>query len=107
MITPIYMLYLIKRKAAWYQMTAEERDYIGQQTLKLTIQAGGKRVILCDTTWSTGACEFFELTEFPDLAAAQRRIELYEQVDLFRYYEITTLLGVQIGLQEHEVQLEG
>jgi len=101
------MLYLIKRKEAWYQLSAEERDIIAIQTLDATTKAGGKRIIICDATWSSGACEFFELTEFSDVSAAQKRIELYEQVDLFRYFEISTILGLEMGHQIHEAQQEG
>ena len=94
MSTPIQMLYLIKRKEAWYQLSDEEKNRIGKQTLDVTIRAGGKRILICDATWSSGDWEFFEVTEFPDMAAVQKRIELYERIDLFRYYQISSLLGL-------------
>lgn len=100
--TPIFMLYLIKRKEAWYQLSDEERWEIDRQTLAATTQAAGRRSIVCDATWSSGECEFFELTEFPDMTAVQTRIELYEQVDLFRYYDISTVLGLEMGHHCHE-----
>jgi hypothetical protein len=96
MSTPIHVLYLIKRKEAWYQLSDEERWEIDRQTLAVTTQAGGKRLIVCDATWSSEEWEFFELTEFPDLAAVQTRIELYERIRLFRYYEIATILGLEM-----------
>jgi hypothetical protein len=104
MSNPIHMLYLIKRKEAWYQLSDEERNVIGEQTVQATIRAGGKRLIVCDATWSSSDCEFFELTEFPEIAAAQKRIELYEQVDMFRYYEISTILGSELGQVNHDSQ---
>ena len=107
MATPIHMLYLIKRKEAWYQLSDEERSTVGEQTLAATTEAGGERLILCDATWSSGDCEFFELTEFPDISAVQKRIELYEQVNLLRYFEISTILGLEMGHQRHEAQQEG
>ncbi len=96
MSSPIQMLYLIKRKEAWYAMPAEERQRISAETLAATERAGGRRRLLCDATWSAGECEFFELTEFHSLAAAQQRIAYYEEVELFRYYEISTILGVEM-----------
>ena len=96
MSKPIHMLYLIKRKEAWYQLAAEERAKVSAQTVEATKQAGGKRLLLCDATWSTSEHEFFELTQFPHLDAAQERIALYEQVELFRYYEIRTILGTEM-----------
>jgi hypothetical protein len=101
------MLYLIKRKEAWYQLSDKERSTVAEQTLAATTKAGGERLILCDATWSSGDCEFFELTQFPDMSAVQKRIELYEQVNLFRYYEISTVLGLKMGLERHEAQQEG
>ena len=101
MSTPIHMLYLIKRKQAWYALSDEARGEIGAQTVDATTRAGGKRLLLCDATWSSGECEFFEITEFPDLAAAQKRIELYEKVELFRYYEIITVIGTQMEHYEN------
>ena len=92
MTTPIYMLYMIKRKEAWYRLRDEARDEIAKLTLEATTQANGKRSLLCDATWSSGACEFFELTKFEDLSGAHKRIQLYKQKDLFRYYEISTVL---------------
>ena len=70
-------------------------------------ELAAKRSIICDATWSSGECEFFELTEFPDISAAQKRIELYEEVNLFRYYEITTILGSEMGHYRSEAQEEG
>ena len=107
MSTPIHMLYLIKRKEAWYQLSDEERWEIDRQTLAATTRAGGQRLIVCDATWSSGECEFFELTEFPDIAGVQTRIELYEQVDLFRYYDISTILGLEMVHHCHEGKEEG
>ena len=97
MSQPIHMLYLIKRKEAWYQLSDEEKNFITKQTLEATTKAGGKRLIICDATWSSGDCEFFELTEFPEISAVQKRIELYEQINIFRYYEISTILGTALA----------
>jgi hypothetical protein len=80
----------------------EEKSFISQQTLEVTIRAGGKRLVICDATWSSGACEFFELTEFPEVSAAQKRIELYEQIDIFRYYEISIILGSALAQTCHD-----
>jgi hypothetical protein len=91
------MLYLINRKEAWYQLSDKERSLISTQTVDATTRAGGKRLLLCDATWSSGQYEFFEVTQFPDLDAVQKRIEHYEQVDLFRYYEIVAVLGSEMG----------
>ena len=94
MSTPIQMLYLIKRKEAWYQLSDQEKNKLTKQTLEVTVRAGGRRILICDATWAAGECEFFEVAEFPEMAAVQKRIELYEQIDLFRYYEISTVLGL-------------
>lgn len=104
MSKPIYMLYLIKRKEAWHQLSSEERSFIGKQTLEATTRSGGKRWFICDATWSSGEWEFFELTEFPDISAVQKRIDLYEKVNIFRYYEIFTILGSELEQQRHDVQ---
>jgi hypothetical protein len=102
MSSPVHMLYLVKRKNAWYKLSDEERNAISAQTLKATTEAGGKRNLICDATWSSGECEFFELTEFPDLSSVRKRIELYEQVNLFRYFDISTVLGLEMGQQSHD-----
>ena len=44
MSAPIYMLYLIKRKEAWYQLSDEERSFIVTQTVDATTRAGGKKI---------------------------------------------------------------
>jgi hypothetical protein len=103
MSAPIHVRYLIKRKEAWYQLSTEERWELDRLTLAVTTQAGGKRLIVCDATWSAGKCEFFELTEFPDLAAMQTLAELYERIQLLRYYAISTVLGLEMGHHCHEL----
>ena len=42
MSQPIHMLYLIKRKEAWYQLSDEERSIISKQTLDATIKLAVK-----------------------------------------------------------------
>lgn len=96
MSKPIQMLYLIKRKEAFYQLAPEEKNAITQYTLQATIKAGGKRLAICDSTWSSSDCEFFELTEFDDISSVQKRIDLYERSNIFRYYEISTVLGTPL-----------
>ena len=105
MSEPICMLYLIKRKEAWYRLSDEEKSAVSKETLTATTKAGGKRLLLCDSTWSSGECEFFELTEFPNAAAAKKRIEHYEQSDMFRYYEIRTILGSAMGVVNHDLPI--
>ena len=102
MSQPIQMLYLIKRKEAWYQLSNEAKNIITQETLAATIRAGGKRLSICDATWSASDCEFFELTEFPDFDAVQKRIGFYEQAEIFRYYDIATILGSELAQTCHE-----
>ena len=98
----IHMLYLIKRKEAWYQLSNEEKNNITQETLTTTIRAGGKRLTLCDATWAASDCEFFELTECEDMVAVQKRIDFYEQAEIFRYYEISTILGSELPQTCHD-----
>ena len=96
MSNPIQMLYLITRKEAWYALSDGERQVVSVETVAATERAGGRRRLLCDATWSVGGPEFFELAEFPNLAAVQQRIAFYEQAQIFRYYEIRTILGVEM-----------
>ena len=99
MSNPIQMLYLIKRKEAWYALSDEERQKVSAETIGATERAGGRRRLLCDATWSATDPEFFELTEFPSLEAVHQRIAYYDEARIFRYYEISTVLGVEM---EHE-----
>jgi hypothetical protein len=96
------VLYLIKRKESWYKLSNQEKNKITQETLAATLRAGGKRLTICDATWSSAGCEFFELTEFPDMSAVQKRIDFYEMAQIFRYYEISTVLGTVIPQVCHD-----
>ena len=98
----IHVLYLIKRKEAWYQLSSEDKNTLTKETLAATIRAGGKRLSICDATWAASDCEFFELTEFPDMAALQQRIDFYEQAEIFRYYDISTILGFELAQTCHD-----
>jgi len=55
MSQPIHMLYLIKRKEAWYQLADEKKNEITRQTLQATLRAGGKRLIIYDSRFGVAA----------------------------------------------------
>jgi hypothetical protein len=54
---------------------------------------GGKRVALCDSSWSSEEWQFFGVEVFPNIEAVQKHSELLRAFDWLRYLKSSTLLG--------------
>jgi len=58
-------------------------------------KAGGKRVVLCDSSWSSEEWGGCGVEEFPNIEAVQKHAELLNELNWFRYIESSTLLGTE------------
>ena len=95
MTQPIYKVFMGRPTEAWYQLSqAEQTQLLGKLDEKLTA-VGGKRVINCDSRWSSDHWHFFGVEEFPDMAAVQQYHAFLGEVNWFRYLDGMTALGTK------------
>jgi hypothetical protein len=95
MAKPIYFLFLGKFTEAWYQLSQEEQDSLTAKVGEAFEKADGKRVVVCDSSWSSEQWGFFGLNEFPDIEAVQKNAELLNELDWFRYVDTMSVMGTE------------
>jgi hypothetical protein len=95
MAGPIYKLWLFKPSEAWYQLSKEERDSLGNKVMEDLEKVGGKRLLMCTPLWSSEQWMLFGVEEFPDIEAVQKFTALLYERDHFRYIESMSMLGIE------------
>ena len=98
MAQPIYKVFLGKFTEAWHQLSKEEQDRIGGQIEAALVKVGGKRPILCDSSWASEQWQGFGVEEFPNLEAVQRHEQLLTGLNWLRYIESRTTLGTEFSV---------
>jgi len=95
MAQPVYKLFLGKMSEAWHQLPQEEQKSLLAKVNEALEKAGGKTVVLCNSSWSSEQWQFFGVEEFPDIAAIQKHTTLLNELNWLRYIESTTVLGTE------------
>ena len=95
MAQPIYKLFMGRFLEAWYQLSQEEQSSLLAKLNKALETVGGKRPILCDSSWSSDQWSFSGIEEFPNLEAVQKYAAALRELNWFRYCESTNVLGTK------------
>ncbi len=95
MAEPIYFLYLGKPTEAWYRLSQEEKDNLGNKVDEAFEKAGGKRVLFCGSSWSSERWQFIGINEFPNIEAVQKNAELLNELNWFRYVDTMSVMGTE------------
>ena len=95
MAGPIYKLWLNRMTEAWYQLSEEEQNNHFARVQEILQEVGAKPIVMCTPTWSAEQWMLFGVTEFPDIEAVQKSVELFNEMDHYRYIEAETMLGTQ------------
>ena len=95
MAGPVYKLFLADGLEAWYQLSQEERDNLWAKNEKAFEEVGGKRLVLCDSRWSSEQWDVFGVEVFPDIEAEQKYAKALEDLNWFRYVKSMTFLGTE------------
>jgi hypothetical protein len=95
MAGPIYKLFMMKPKEAWYQLPEEERNDLMAKVQEALQKVGGKAIVTCNSDWANESWMGFGVEEFPDVEAVQKLSELHNELDWFRYVEAFSMLGTE------------
>jgi hypothetical protein len=93
---PIYKLFMGRFSEAWYQLSKEEQNSLIANLNGALEKAGGKRSLLCDSSWSSDQWSFAGIEEFPNIEAVQKFTAALQELNWFRYCESTNVLGTKM-----------
>jgi hypothetical protein len=96
MAGPIYKLFLFRNTEAYYQLPEEERNTALAKLDAAFQKVGGKRLIMCDSSWSSEQWPVFGVEEFPNIEAVQEYAVALQELNLARYLESMTVLGTEL-----------
>jgi hypothetical protein len=95
---PIYKFFVAKFSEAWYQLSQAEQESFEVKLDDALEKVGAKKLLLCDTNWSSDQWAFAGIEEFPNIEAVQNYIVLLHEFDWFRYVESMNILGTKLEL---------
>jgi hypothetical protein len=95
MAGPIYKLFLNRFTGAWYELSEEERNNHMAKVSDILQKVGAKTIVMCTSAWSAEQWMIFGVTEFPDIEAVQKSVELFYEIGHYRYVEAETMLGTK------------
>ena len=95
MAGPVYKLVMADFTEVWHQLSQEERDNLWAKNEEAFEEAGGKRLLSCDSRWSSEQWIGFAIEEFPDIEAHQKYVKALEDQNWWRYTKSKTILGTK------------
>jgi hypothetical protein len=95
MSQPIYKMFMFRSTEAYYQASEEERNEILGKLDAAFQKVGGKRLVWCDSSWSSDQWQVFGVEVFPNIEAVQQYSQAMNELNLSRYMESTSLLGTE------------
>jgi hypothetical protein len=95
---PIYKFFVARFSEAWYQLSQEEQDSFEVKLDEALEKVGAKKLLLCDTNWSSDQWAFAGIEEFPNIEAVQNYIVFLNEFNWFRYVESMNILGTKLEL---------
>ncbi|HEY2423058.1 MAG TPA: hypothetical protein VGH55_03085 [Chthoniobacterales bacterium] len=93
---PIYKLFMGRFLEAWYQLSKEEQNSLVAKLNEGLEKVGGRRLVLCDSNWSSDQWMVSGVEEFPNIEAVHKYSATLNDLKWFRYCESTSLLGTKL-----------
>jgi hypothetical protein len=93
MAGPIYKMFRVGGKEAWYQLSKEQQDAMFAKLAEARQSVGAKVLISCDSSWNSEQWLFWGVEEFPSLEAVQEFTSRLMEMNWFRYVDSDVLLG--------------
>jgi hypothetical protein len=74
MSKPIYKFFTARFTEAWHQLSEEEQKSLAAKVDATLEKVGAKRLILCNSDWSSEQWSLAGAEEFPDIEAVQKQL---------------------------------
>src|SRR5690242_1987560 len=95
MSEPIYKVFLFRNTEAYYQATEEQRNEFFSRLSAAFEKLGGKRIVTCDSYWSSDQWQVFGVEVFPNIEAVQEYSRIMNELNMPRYVESMSVLGTE------------
>jgi hypothetical protein len=96
MAQPIYKLFQFRNTEAFYELSQDQRDELLGKLDAAFQKVGGKRIVICDSSWASEQWQVFGVEQFPDIEAVQKYSQALAELNLARYVESTSTLGTEL-----------
>ncbi len=96
MAQPVYKVWMMKYKDAWYRLTKEEQAKFEAQVTAAMKQVGGEQLMVRICVWSTEKWLAWGVEKFPSIEAVQQHSMLLFNMNHFQYIESTSYLGMEM-----------
>jgi len=90
---PIYKGFMGRPLAPWYELSQEELHALLGKVEEAFKQAGGNRLVICDSSWSSDEWRVSGVEEYPDIESVQRFTAALNEINWFYYIESRSVLG--------------
>jgi len=88
-------MFMFRNTEAYYQASEEERnEFLGKLDIAFQ-KVGGKRLVWCNSYWSSDQWQVFGVEVFPNIEAVQQYSQVMNELNLSRYVESVSLLGTE------------
>jgi len=96
MAQPIYKVWFMRYKEAWYKLSAEEQNKLMAENQKSMKEVGGELIMMRASGWSSEEWLAWGVEKFPDNEAVQKHAMNLFGMNWFEYIESKTYLGVEM-----------
>jgi hypothetical protein len=87
---------MFRNTEAYYQASEEERnEFLGKLDAAFQ-KVGGKRLVMCNSSWSSEQWPVFGVEVFPNIEAVQQYSEALNELNMPRYVESMSVLGTEL-----------
>lgn len=96
MSQPIYKMFMFRNTEAYYQASEQERnEFLGKLDAAFK-KVGGKRMVMCNSSWSSEQWPVFGVEVFPNIEAVQQYADALNELNMARYVESMSVLGTEL-----------
>ena len=95
MAGPIYRVFFVNYKDAWYKLSQEEQNKLNEQNAAFLKELGAELVILCISAWASEEWLGWGVEKYPDIEAVQKQTDHLISLNWFHYMETKTYLGTE------------
>jgi len=83
----------------WLQLPEAERKSLWDKVSRAFEEVGGKRTMICDSSWSSEAYPGFFIEIYPDIEALQKFTAYLNKINFLQYFDTLTVIGTESQLQ--------
>ena len=93
---PVYKLWLMNYKDAWYRLSPEEQQARSAKVEEALKNVGGEQLMVRVSGWASEEWMAWGVEKFPNMQAVQAHTMALFAINHFQYIESVSYLGVEM-----------